>query len=138
MRRAVLAARAQEWSSAQQEVWRTVETYWGHFTKGEVAEFASYFHDDFSGWVYNANMPRSREDVVTSVGDLAAQYEFLHHEINPVGVTVHGDLAIVHYYFSYAVVDAEGKETAERGRWTDVLVRQGDRWMCIGDHGGSH
>jgi ketosteroid isomerase-like protein len=132
-----ITARAQGWSAEQQDVWRTVEAYWGHLTRGEVAEFTSYFHDNFSGWVYNADRPRTKEDVVASAQDLVADYTFLRHEINPVGVMVHGDVAVAHYYFSYEVEDASGAVTHEEGRWTDVLVREGDIWMCIGDHGGS-
>jgi hypothetical protein len=23
-----------------------------------------------------------------------------------------------------------------QGRWTDILMKQGDKWVMIGDHGG--
>jgi hypothetical protein len=33
--------------------------------------------------------------------------------------------------------DVEGKENNESGRWTDILLKQGDKWVMIGDSGGS-
>ena len=30
----------------------------------------------------------------------------------------------------------DGKEKPSEGRWTDILMKQGDKWVLIGDHGG--
>jgi hypothetical protein len=32
--------------------------------------------------------------------------------------------------------DSEGKEKREAGRWTDILMKDGNKWVLIGDHGG--
>jgi hypothetical protein len=40
-------------------------------------------------------------------------------------------------YYTQVVKDGEGKEKTQRGRWTDILVKQDGRWVLIGDHGGS-
>ena len=32
--------------------------------------------------------------------------------------------------------NSEGKPTTEKGRWTDILMKKGDKWMLVGDHGG--
>ena len=58
--------RAQDWSAEHREVWETVRTYWGMFTGGDIDGFAEYFHEDFTGWTYNAPEPRGKTDVVTS------------------------------------------------------------------------
>ena len=29
------------------------------------------------------------------------------------------------------------KEKVEQGRWTDILIKQDDKWIMIGDHGGA-
>lgn len=49
---------------------------------------------------------------------------------------MYGNIAFVHYYYDQVVKDAEGKEKSESGRWTDILMKQGDKWVMIGDHGG--
>lgn len=58
------------------------------------------------------------------------------YEINPVAIKIHGNVAIVHYYYLRVRKDAEGKEELEQGRWTDILMKQKDKWVLIGDHGG--
>ncbi len=47
-----------------------------------------------------------------------------------------GNVAIVHYYYSTLIKNVEGKERNRSGRWTDILMKQGDKWVLIGDSGG--
>ncbi len=56
--------------------------------------------------------------------------------IRPMGIKIHGHVAFVHFYYVQIIRNAEGKEQTLRGRWTDILMKQGDKWQCIGDHGG--
>ena len=58
-------------------------------------------------------------------------------EIKPVGINIHDNVAIVQYYYSRILSDVEGKEKTISGRWTDVLMKQEDKWVMIGDHGGA-
>ncbi len=60
----------------------------------------------------------------------------LEQEIMPLAIRIHGDVAIVQYYFVRAVQDSDGKRRRETGNWTDVLLRQGDKWVLIADRGG--
>jgi len=30
----------------------------------------------------------------------------------------------------------DGTPMSEKGRWTDILMKKGDKWMLVGDHGG--
>ena len=54
----------------------------------------------------------------------------------PVGIAIHGDVAFVHYYYTVLQKNAKGEEKTIQGRWTDILTKQGDKWVLIGDHGG--
>jgi ketosteroid isomerase-like protein len=58
------------------------------------------------------------------------------YDIEPVTVRVHGNIAYVHYIFTEIVKDAEGKEKNQKGRSTDILMKQGNKWVMIADHGG--
>jgi ketosteroid isomerase-like protein len=49
----------------------------------------------------------------------------------------YGDVAFVHYYYTTVKETQDGKKKTESGRWTDILLKQGTRWVMIGDHGGS-
>ena len=52
---------AQEWSAAQKEVWKNVETYWELSSNNDMDGFISYFHEDFSGWTNSSVLPDSRD-----------------------------------------------------------------------------
>lgn len=127
---------AQEWSPAQQGVWKNVEAYWARDAVGDVEGFLSYFHENYIGWDL-------REPLST---DKARLRKFLEHsyktektilyDIQPVAINVFENIAIAHYHYTAISKDAEGKERDRSGRWTDVLMKQGDRWVVIGDHGG--
>ncbi len=39
--------------------------------------------------------------------------------------------------YSEAKETQDGKKSSESGRWTDILLKQGTKWVMIGDHGGS-
>jgi len=127
---------AQEWTSAQKEVWKSVENYWDLWAKRDVNGFLSYFHDDYSGWYNGSALPSNKSSAGKWISHMFSQSSVQVYEIKPVDIRVHGSFAIVHYYYSELSKDAEGKEKMEQGRWTDILKKQGDRWFLIGDHGG--
>ncbi len=126
----------QEWSEKQKEVWKNVETYWDLDAKRDLEGFMSYFHSDYSGWFNLDALPNSKATVRKFVSHDFQTTQILVQEIKPVAIKIHGNIAIVHYYYSRVVKDAEGKEKNRNGRWTDILMKEGDKWVLIGDHGG--
>ena len=55
---------------------------------------------------------------------------------HPSKIWVNGNFAYVHYYYTQVTENADGKPNTEKGRWTDILMKKGDKWMLVGDHGG--
>lgn len=131
------AMHAQEWSVQQQEVWSHVETYWDLYAKENVAGFLSYLHDDFRGWTYGAPLPRDKAYMESNMPQGFATSETILYSIKPVAIQVLEAVAVVHYYYERTYMNASGEQLRESGRWTDILVPQGDRWVMIADHGGS-
>ena len=127
---------AQEWSDKQKEVWKNVEAREDLAIKRNVEGFLSYFHSDFSGWSINDALPRNKEQVRKRVTHRFPTRTTLLSDRQPVAIKIHGNVAIVHYYFSRVYKDVEGKERNSTGRWTDILMKQGDKWVLIGDSGG--
>lgn len=127
---------AGDWSKDQEEVWKTVETYTSLAAAGDVEGFLSYFHKDYAGWSYDAQIPYGVESVRKWAGYFLPKREMLVYEITPVAIKVHGNFAFVHYYYTQAYKDSEGKMKYETGRWTDILMKDGGKWVMIGDHGG--
>jgi len=128
---------AGDWSAAQQEVWKNVEAYWAVLAKGDVDGFLAYIHEDYSGWSISSPVPQSKTEAAKWLRFFATRGTTEFYDITPVGITVHGDVAIVHYFYYDVSKNTEGKVKTEHGRWTDILVKQGDRWVILADHGGA-
>jgi ketosteroid isomerase-like protein len=128
---------AQEWSPAQQAVWKNVEAYWTADTSGDVDGFLAYFDAQYIGWHVGDALPSNKARASKFIRHQSQRTKTLLHDIQPVAITIHGEIAVVHYYWTVITKTGEEKETREAGRWTDVLKRSGDKWLLIADHGGS-
>jgi len=128
---------AQEWSAAQKEVWTNVNNYWGLMAKGDINGFLEYFHSDYIGWDNNAPLPSTKEQSKKWITYAYQGVKVPVYEINPVAIKIYGDVAFVDYYYAIAKETQDGKKSLESGRWTDILLKQGAKWVMIGDHGGS-
>lgn len=130
------SAFAGEWSAEQKEVWKNVETYWDILAKGDAEGFMGYVHSDYRGWGYATGAPMSKAAIAKFIAHEAKTETILVTDLQPLTIYVRGDFAFVHYYYSEIVKNAEGKQESRSGRWTDILTKQGDKWVLIGDHGG--
>jgi ketosteroid isomerase-like protein len=128
---------AQDWSPAQKEVWKNVNDYWALMAKGDLNGFLDYFHADYVGWDNNSPLPSTKEESRKWItyGYLGIRVPV--YEIKPLTIKIFDDVAFVHYYYAMAKETADGKKISESGRWTDILLKQGNKWLMIGDHGGS-
>ena len=127
---------AQTWSPAQTEVWKNVEAYSAKQAAGDLEGFLSYVHDDYIGWDISEPMTTNKSRLRKFVDHTFKSYKTELSDIQPVAINVVDDVAIVHYYFTVISKDADGKSSTDSGRWADVLKKQGDKWVLIGDHGG--
>ena len=128
---------AQEWSTDQKDVWTNVEAYWDLAAKGDLEVYLGYFHNDFSGWNYLSPLPHDRATRVKYIKFLLPKSKTLFSDIQPLAIKIHSNVAIVHYSYILISKSEEEKEKVEQGRWTDILIKQDDKWIMIGDHGGA-
>ena len=133
---AAVPSSAQDWSDAQKEVWKNVEKYWEISAKEDLDGFMSYVHDDFLGWATGQWVPTNKADRRVGIERTFATTESVFYYLKPVGIRIFGDVAIVHYFYTDTSKDAKGEEKTVWGHWTDILMKQGDRWVMIGDAGG--
>lgn len=133
---AALRASAPELSTPQKEVWNNVETYWRLDAAGDTQAFLPYFHADYQGWSYDNVLPGSKERATKFITHSHQTSKTLVHDLQPVTIRVHGNIAYAHYLFTRVIKDAEGKQKREAGRWTDILMKDGSKWVMIADHGG--
>ena len=125
-----------QWSAEQKEVWKNVQTYNDLIIKGDVEGFLSYFHEDFSGWHKGSKIPQGKEARAKYIRHFAPQSETLFSNLTPLAIKIHGDIAIVQYFYADLSKSGDEKEKMESGRWTDIMKKQGAKWVLIADHGG--
>ncbi len=131
----VLPLSKKEWNPAQKEVWGNVETYTNLILKGDVKGFTDFFHKDYAGWNNCDLMPVNRTDIKKEL-QILPNRKIASYNITPVAINIFNDVAIVHYYYSTAYKNKDGLERSKKGRNTDILLRQKDKWVLIGDHVG--
>ena len=127
---------AQQWTDEQLEVWKSVETYDDLANKGDVEGFLTYFDESFIGWPYGSDAVHNKQIRAEWIKYLLPLSTTVMSTITPEAIWVKDNFAFVHYYYSGITKDKDGKVSFESGRWTDILMKKGDRWIMIGDHGG--
>ncbi len=127
---------AQTWSKDQQMVWKNVQDYWALYGAGDLDGFLSYMHEDYLGWSLGNPLPNNKAEAKKWMEPYWTKRTVTVYDIKPVGILIMGDMAVVHYYYGMMVKGEDGKEKNNSGRWTDVLMKKGDKWLLIADHGG--
>ena len=127
---------AEEWSAAQKNVWKDVEAYWALEAREDLRRFFSDFRPDDHGWSSPEANPAGKGSLRNQASPSSPKSKSLIREIRPVAIQIHGNFAFVRYSYAETYTDAEGKEKAVSGRWSDVLMKRGDRWVLVGDHAG--
>ncbi len=131
-------ALAQQWSPAQTEVWKNVEAYWARDAAGDLEGFLSYVHESYIGWDRNEPTTNSRAQLRKYLEYAYQTEKTVLQDIQPVAINVLGNVAVVHYYYWVITKGEDGKDQTRSGRFTDVLLKQDNKWVLFGDHGGSN
>lgn len=129
---------AQNWNADQQAVWKQELGLWSAAHMKDSSGFISYFSPDYMGWDIShptpTNYPTLRRYIAYELGQPGKD---MIYRIDPLGISVLGDVAIADYYYSDEYIDENGKKKDESGRWTDIWMKQNNKWLLVGDHGGA-
>lgn len=127
---------AQSWSNEQLEVWGVIQAQWQAAMEKNATWPDRFLHEKFLGWTNENPAPRSKSSTRnwTRYGD--ENSTTLMQELYPLGIVVHGNTAVAHYFFSTATEDRKAERRTTHGRYTDILVRDGGTWRFIAWHGG--
>ena len=130
------ASFAQESNDDQADVWAVIEDQWNANEKGDKKWPDTKLTDDFSGWGNSSPAPRDRSS--TKMWDRVDDQNSkgIAHELYPLSIVVHGDVAVAHYLYTNATESKDGERNTANGRYTDVLVRTEDGWKFLAWHGG--
>ena len=130
------AALAQGSADDQAAVWAAVEEIWVAEERGDDDWVDTMLTGDFMGWPAVSPAPRSKASTRLWARCDADQTKGLAHELYPLSIVVHGDMAVVHYLYTMAVQTKDRQTVTSNGRYTDVLVRDDTGWKFISWHGG--
>lgn len=121
------------WTTVEQDIWQHVERYTKLIIDGKTDKFLEYFHKDYLGWNYFENHPVSKNEIKKELSNLPST-KILSYKIDPVSIQVKNNIAIVHYNYSAEYINSEGTHNFKLSRYTDILMKDEDRWVLIGDH----
>ncbi|NIO33190.1 MAG: DUF4440 domain-containing protein [Gemmatimonadetes bacterium] len=127
---------AQNWSDDQLEVWAVIQAQWQAAMEKDATWPERFLHESFLGWGNENPAPRDKAstDKWTRYG--MENSTTLMQELSPIGIVVHGNTAVAHYFYSTASENRKGERETTHGRYTDVLVLDGGAWRFLAWHGG--
>lgn len=131
------AAIAQETGDDAADVLLAIGEQWEAQQKGDEDWPERMLADNFMGWGKNSPAPRSKTSTINWNRFDEKLGHVVQHELYPLSVTIHGDVAIAHYLYTSAFEDRNEEIKMRNGRYTDILIRTEDGWKFIAWHGGA-
>ncbi len=130
-------AAAQDTVGDQAGVWAVVERQWNAVEDGDKKWIDELLADDFTGWPKNAPAPRNKASTKMWNRFNESQGKVVAHELYPLAIVIHGDVAVAHYLYTSAYKNKDDDVEINNGRYSDVLVRTDDGWKFLSWHGGT-
>jgi ketosteroid isomerase-like protein len=127
---------AQEWSAEQKEAWASEIGYWKAIADRDDATAVAYMHEDYKGWFYGDALPAGKSAAKMGFSHSFPLTKVFYHGVTPLSIVVRGNLAVVHYILAAHVTNEKGEHESIEQRWTDTLIKEGGKWLLLGDHGG--
>ena len=130
------AAAAQTWSPEQQEIWKFEQLQWKMAMEKDSSWIDKMVHPNLSYWETGRPGPEGKAGLVKWNRYNDASGTVLEQELFPISATITGNVAIVQYSYVTAREDYKKDREISTGRYTDVLIKEGGRWLFIGWAGG--
>jgi len=129
-------ASAQTWSSDQQEIWRLEEQQWKLAAAKDSSWIETMVHPSLSYWDSAWPAPQTKASLLMWDRYNNSNATVLQQEIFPIAITITGNIAVVQYRYSIARETYKKDREMVTGRYTDVLIKEGTRWLFIAWAGG--
>jgi len=130
------AASAQEWSAEQQEIWKVEQQQWKMSATKDMSWIDTMVHQNMKFWETGAPMPRDKASLKHWSRFDADNGSTLEQELFPISVTITGNVAVVQYNYMVARENYKKERETVTGHYTDVLVKEGGRWLFLTWAGG--
>jgi hypothetical protein len=130
------AARAQAWSAEQQEVWRLEEQQWKMAAAKDSSWIEKMVHPNLSYWDTERPAPQKKASLLLWDRYNNSNATVLEQELFPISITITGNIAVAQYSYTVARENYKKEREMVNGRYTDVFIKEGGRWLFIAWAGG--
>jgi hypothetical protein len=130
------SASAEALSPEQQEVWKVEQQQWKMAAAKDTSWIETLVHPNMMFWETGAPMPRDRASLKHWSRYDSESVTVLEQEIFPISATITGNVAIVQYHYMIARENYKKERETVTGHYTDVLIKEGGRWLFIAWEGG--
>jgi len=130
------SAFAEEATDDPADVWSVIEEEWNANEKGDKKWPDRLLAEDFTGWGKDSPAPQDVASTKMWVRFNEQTGKMLAHELYPLSIVVHDDVAVAHYLYRSAFQPKGGDIAMSNGRYTDILIRTADGWKFLAWHGG--
>ena len=132
----VSVASAQTWSPEQQEIWRFEEQQWKMDAEKDLTWIDKMVHPNVSYWDADRPAPQNKASLSRWSRYTTANSTILEQEIIPISMTITGNVAVAQYRYVRARENYKKEREMVTGRYTDVLMKEGGRWLFLAWAGG--
>jgi ketosteroid isomerase-like protein len=130
------AASAQTWTPEQQEIWKLEELQWKMSMDKDLTWIDKMVHPNINYWDVDRPAPQNKAGLTKWNRFTAASGTTLEQELYPISITITGNVAVVQYTYSVVRENYKKERQSASGRYTDILIKEGGRWMFIAWAGG--
>jgi Domain of unknown function (DUF4440) len=127
---------AQTWNAEQQEIWKLEEQQWQMSKDKDLSWIDKMVHPNISYWDVEQPAPQNKASLARWNRYNNSNATVLEQELFPISMTITGNIAVAHYRYSVARENYKKERETVTGRYTDVLVKEGGRWLFIAWAGG--
>lgn len=123
----------EEWTKEQVEIWENVHKYTKQILYGDWKKAIRFFHSEYSGWNSGGLIPATKTDIINEFQKKGTK-KILSYSLTPISINIFSNVAIVNYFFSIEFKNNNGDNKIKRTRNMDILLRQKEGWILIGDY----
>jgi hypothetical protein len=127
---------AQTWTPEQQEIWRLEDQQWKMSAAKDPSWIDTMVHANLSYWDAGEAMPQNKASLTRWSRYDYANNTVLEQELFPISLVITDNAAVAHYRYRRAVENSRKERRIVTGRYTDVFIKDGSRWLFLTWSGG--
>ena len=125
-------AHGQEWTAAQKEVWKAVETDWELLKRGDLDGLMAMRHANAIIWWPSKMWPFGGKSMKREYKGWLDYDPPVAYELEPLDIQIIGNVSIVFYESKW-----NGNLLSGYGRFMETWIKQDNKWLKIGSFSAS-